>query len=56
MKNFFGALGAVLSAFIGIRKRDSHLQTLRPVHYIVAGVTAVAGFVFLLLAVVRAVV
>ena len=55
---FLRAIMAVLAGFVGIRgsraaKGDS---SLRPVHLIIAGVFAVACFVFLLLAVVGAVV
>ena len=47
---------AVLSAFIGIRKRDSHEHdavTLTPVQVIVAGVIAAAVFVLGLITLVR---
>lgn len=50
------AIGAVLSAFIGIRKsaeRDKDLASLRPVHVIVAGVIAAALFVLLIVTVVH---
>ncbi|MGI9337879.1 MAG: DUF2970 domain-containing protein [Gammaproteobacteria bacterium] len=55
---FLRAVVAVLAGFIGIRgsraaKGDS---SLRPVHLAVAGLFAVACFVFLLLAIVGAVV
>ncbi|MGI9296674.1 MAG: DUF2970 domain-containing protein [Gammaproteobacteria bacterium] len=56
MRNFFGALAAVLSAFAGVRKGDSRPSGLRPLHYVAAGLTMVAVFVGLLLAVVNAVV
>lgn len=56
MRSFIGALGAVLSAFAGVRKSDSRPSGLRPVHYVVAGLTMVAIFIALLLTVVNAVV
>lgn len=56
MKNFFAALSAVLSAFVGIRKSDSRPSSLRPLHYVFAGLAAVAIFIALLLAAVHSVV
>ena len=47
---------AVLSAFIGIRRRAAHERdavTLSPVHVIIAGVLAAAVFVLCLVMLVR---
>jgi hypothetical protein len=47
---------AVLSAFVGIRKRAAHEHdavTLSPVHVIIAGIIAAAVFVFSLIMLVR---
>jgi hypothetical protein len=50
---------AVLWSFFGVRKRRDHesdLQSLNPVHVIVAGIIAAAVFVFTLIFIVRLVV
>jgi hypothetical protein len=50
---------AVLWSFFGVRKRRDHesdLQSLNPVHVIIAGIVAAAVFVFTLIFIVRLVV
>jgi hypothetical protein len=50
---------AVLWSFFGVRKRQDHesdLETLNPVHVIIAGIIAAAIFVVSLLLIVRLVV
>lgn len=47
---FLRAVLAVLAAFFGVRKRDSALKdakSLRPVHFVAAGVLLVVVFIFL---------
>lgn len=56
MRNFFIALAAVLSAFAGIRKSGDHPPSLRPWHYVAAGLTMIAIFIALLLTLVNAIV
>lgn len=57
MINFYRALKAVFSAFIGIRRRNvADLPEIRPYHYIIAGLTVLLLLVLSLLAAVRAVV
>ena len=57
MINFYRALKAVLSAFIGIRRRNvADLPQVRPYHYVIAGLAALLLLVLTLLAAVRAVV
>lgn len=55
---FFQALTAILWAFIGIRKGKASLadQGVKPLHFICAGVFALAMFVFLVNVVVRLVI
>ena len=58
-RGFLRALAAVFSAMFGVRRgraADRDWSAIRPVHIIVAGVTAVAGFIAILLAIVHAVV
>lgn len=50
------AVLAVLAAFIGIRARknaDSDAEMLRPVHFVLAGIIAVALFIATLLTLVQ---
>jgi hypothetical protein len=53
--NFLQALIAVLWAFIGIRNDKASLadRGVRPIHFVIAGLIAVACFVVTLLIVVR---
>ena len=57
LKNsFFLSLKAIFWSFIGIRKGKDHqrdLAQLRPVHLIIAGLIAGAGFIFLLIMLVK---
>lgn len=52
---FLAALVAVLSAFIGIRKRGASLadQGIRPQHIVIAALLCAAAFVTTLLLIVR---
>jgi hypothetical protein len=54
-RSFSAAIFAVLSAFIGIRRRDASLadQGIKPVHVVVAGLFCVACVVVTLLFIVR---
>ena len=55
---FLRVLGAVLAAFLGIRKRASGERdtvTIKPLHVIVAGVLSAAALVVLLLLLVRSI-
>jgi hypothetical protein len=58
MKQFIGAVFAVLSAFVGIRKRSAANkdQALKPIHFVVAGLLCVAVVISLLVTLVRLVV
>ncbi|MGL4231277.1 MAG: DUF2970 domain-containing protein [Casimicrobium sp.] len=58
MRSFLSAIVAVMSAFIGIRKRGAahHDQQLKPLHFIVAALLCVAILVALLIAIVRTVI
>ncbi|MGU9951837.1 MAG: DUF2970 domain-containing protein [Gammaproteobacteria bacterium WSBS_2016_MAG_OTU1] len=49
MNNFFLALKAAFSAFFGVRKSGELSPTLRPKHYLMAGVFMVVVFVALLI-------
>jgi Protein of unknown function (DUF2970) len=55
MRSFFAAILAVLSAFIGIRKRGSpsNDQSIKPVHIVIAGLLCVAVLVISLITLVR---
>jgi len=55
---FLRVLGAVLAAFLGIRKRASGERdtvTIKPLHVIVAGVLSAGALVALLLLLVRSI-
>ena len=57
--SFFHAVGAVLSAFVGIRKRpaaDRDHVAIKPAHVVIAGVISGLLFIALLITVVRLVV
>lgn len=56
--SFFQVVGAVLSAFIGIRKQQAADRdvSIRPVHVVIAGIVGGLLFIGLLVAVVRLVV
>ena len=59
VRGFLRAFAAVFSAMFGVRRgraADRDWSAIRPIHIVVAGITAVVGFVLLLLAVVHAVV
>ena len=54
--HFLRAVGAVLSAFVGIRKRHSaaaDFASTRPLHIIAAGILSVALFVGVILLIVQ---
>jgi Protein of unknown function (DUF2970) len=55
MRSFFAAILAILSAFIGIRKRGlpSNDQSIKPVHIVIAGLLCVAVLVISLITLVR---
>jgi len=56
---FGQTLRTVLWSFFGVRKRSDHERdtaSINPVHVVVAGVLATAGFVLILLLIVRSVV
>jgi hypothetical protein len=52
---FFQAIIAVLWAFVGLRRGRESLadQGVKPLHFVVAGVVALAGFVLILNVIVR---
>lgn len=47
--SFFTTIGAVLSAFVGIRKKRDAVVRVKPVHVIIAGIIGAALFVFAIL-------
>lgn len=54
--SFIRVVGAVLCAFVGIRKRDSAYQAhvaIKPVHLVVAGIICALLFIATLLTLVR---
>jgi Protein of unknown function (DUF2970) len=56
--SFFAAIVAVLSAFIGIRKRGASLvdQGIRPFHIVLAALLCVAALITTIIAIVRIVI
>jgi hypothetical protein len=55
MQQFLAAIVAVLSAFIGIRKRGAAVddQSLRPIHFIAAALLCVAILIASIITLVR---
>jgi hypothetical protein len=58
LSRFIAAVLAVLSAFVGIRKRGAAVQdqSLRPIHFIVAAILCVATLIAVIVTVVKTVV
>ena len=57
-RGFLRAFGAVFSAMFGVRRgraADQDWSAIRPIHVIIAGIAAVAGFITILLVIVNAV-
>jgi Protein of unknown function (DUF2970) len=57
LSRFAAAVLAVLSAFVGIRKRGAAVQdqSLRPIHFIAAAVVCVAVLIALIITLVKTV-
>lgn len=57
MRDFAAAVVAVLSAFIGIRKKGAALRdgALRPIHFVVAALLCVATLVTCIILLVRSI-